>query len=137
MKQITSKQIKTRRTIATVLVVLCAVVIFGFSHVPGASYPAHPGFLNYIAHFCEYMVFAALLAIAFTGGRLKPWQVVVLAILIASAYAVSDELHQYFIPGRLCDPMDWLTDTLGATLGAIVTMFILRKIDSNSTANNH
>lgn len=126
----TSQQrIKRRRVISGVLAVLFAIVIFGFSHVPGASYPAHPGFLNYIAHFCEYMVFASLIVIGLHGGKLKPWQVFIIALLLASAYAVSDEIHQYFIPGRVSDPMDWLTDTAGAALGALVTMLIVRRID--------
>lgn len=118
-----------RRIVATTLVALCAIAIFIFSHIPGASYPPHPGFLNYIAHFCEYAVFAVLIAIALTGGKLKPWQVAIIALAIASAYAVSDEIHQYFIPGRVADPMDWLTDTLGATLGVIITTLVLKKID--------
>lgn len=118
---------RTRRIIAGVLAILAALAIFVFSHIPGASYPPHPGFLNYIAHFCEYMVFAALIAIALTGGKLKPWQVALIALAIASAYAASDEFHQYFIPGRLSDPMDWLTDTLGAALGVVITTLTLKK----------
>lgn len=121
---------KKRRIIAAALAILCAIVIFIFSHIPGASYPAHPGFLNYVAHFCEYMVFASLITIAFTGGKLKPWQVFLIALALASAYAATDEFHQYFIPGRLSDPMDWLTDTAGAALGALVTTLVLKRIDS-------
>lgn len=111
-----------------------AIVIFSLSHVPGTSYPSHPGFLNYVAHFSEYMVFAALLTIALTGGKLKTWQVILIALLLASAYAVSDELHQYFVPARMCDPMDWLTDTAGAAVGAVITSLVLKKIDAKHTA---
>lgn len=127
MQKQQNKPIKTRRIIAAVLAVLCAVVIFAFSHVPGASYPAHPGFLNYIAHFCEYLVFAALITVALTGGKLKAWQVALIALIIASAYAASDEIHQYFIPGRLSDPLDWLTDTLGAAAGVALATLVLRR----------
>lgn len=51
---------------------------------------------------------------------LVPWAAVVLAIACASLYGITDELHQYFVPGRACDPADWLVDTCGAALGAVL-----------------
>lgn len=48
------------------------------------------------------------------------WLAVVLAVACASLYGVTDELHQYFVPGRACDPADWLVDTCGAALGAML-----------------
>lgn len=39
-----------------------------------------------------------------------------LTIAIASIYAVSDEIHQYFVPGRSADLSDVLADVIGATL---------------------
>jgi VanZ family protein len=45
------------------------------------------------------------------------------ALLIAWAvtmvYALSDELHQVFVPGRHADPWDLVCDGLGATLGLL------------------
>ena len=41
-----------------------------------------------------------------------------MAIIAASIYGASDEYHQYFVPGRVCDWVDWVADTLGATLAA-------------------
>ena len=38
------------------------------------------------------------------------------AVALASLYAVTDEFHQSFVPGRMCDPADWLTDTLGGCI---------------------
>jgi VanZ family protein len=119
-----SKRLTRRRVIAGILAVLCAAAIFIFSHIPGESYPSHPGFLNNVAHFCEYLVLATLLTVALTGGRLKTWHVVLLALVLASAYAASDEFHQYFIPGRTPDIMDWATDTIGGTAGATLTTLL-------------
>ena len=48
------------------------------------------------------------------------WLAVLLAVACASLYGVTDELHQYFVPGRACDPADWLVDTCGAVLGAML-----------------
>ena len=47
-------------------------------------------------------------------GRKGAW----MAIIAASIYGASDEYHQYFVPGRVCDWVDWVADTLGATLAA-------------------
>ncbi len=71
-----------------------------------------------LAHFLEYLVFGMLLVWALTG-KFSPIKATLLAILIASLYGVSDEIHQYFVPGRFCDPWDWVVDTLGAALGAL------------------
>ncbi|WP_165172609.1 VanZ family protein [Adlercreutzia sp. ZJ242] len=73
--------------------------------------------ISSIAHFCEYTVFGALLQNAL---RLKvdARRAVAIAIICASLYGVTDEIHQIFVPGRACDPVDWIVDTLGATLGA-------------------
>lgn len=78
------------------------------------------------AHFLEYAVFGALLfgALFLTRrcrreGRLyRLWSLALVAVAIASLYGATDEFHQLFVPGRLCDPADWLTDTCGAALGA-------------------
>jgi VanZ family protein len=42
-----------------------------------------------------------------------------IALLIASAYAVTDEYHQSFVPMRTPDPADWALDTLGALAGVL------------------
>lgn len=60
-----------------------------------------------LAHFCEYTVFGALLANA-VGKRASAKQLMVfgVAVGIASAYAVTDEVHQLFVPDRMCDIVD-------------------------------
>ncbi len=44
----------------------------------------------------------------------------VLAIFIASLYALTDEVHQYFVPGREMDAKDWTIDLLGSSIGIVV-----------------
>jgi hypothetical protein len=41
------------------------------------------------------------------------------ALLITSAYAATDELHQTFVHGRHGSPVDWVIDTAGATLACV------------------
>jgi VanZ family protein len=52
---------------------------------------------------------------------------VLLAVVLASAYGVTDELHQAFVPGRVPDPADWLVDTAGAYAGAATGLLLARR----------
>lgn len=78
------------------------------------------------AHFCEYAVFGALLQNALRL-RLDARRAVAIAVICASLYGVTDEIHQLFVPGRACDPVDWIVDTLGATLGAVAKQLAERR----------
>lgn len=72
-------------------------------------------------HFAEYLVLGALLfhALWRSAPQQRRWLLVIAAVGIASLYGVTDEFHQSFVPGRLCDPADWVTDTVGAAVGAL------------------
>ena len=50
------------------------------------------------------------------------------SLLICSLYAATDELHQYFVPGRSCRWQDWLIDTTGILLGISLAFLIVRHI---------
>lgn len=82
--------------------------------------------LSSIAHFCEYTVFGALLANALRC-HMPLRRACLVAIACASLYGVSDEFHQLFVPGRMCDPVDWMVDTAGATLGSGIFYAMQRK----------
>ena len=86
--------------------------------------------VNVAAHFTEYLVFGGLLVLAArrTWPALGWGKLALVAIALASLYAVTDEFHQSFVPGRVCDPADWLTDTLGAALGASAAVLALEKM---------
>lgn len=50
----------------------------------------------------------------------------ILSWLIGTAYAVSDEIHQLFVPGRSGELMDTLIDSSGVLLGTIVLAFAIK-----------
>lgn len=58
--------------------------------------------LSSIAHFCEYTMFGALLANALRC-HMPLRRACLIAIACASLYGVSDEVHQLFVPERMCD----------------------------------
>ncbi len=120
----------TRRTaLAWAEVVLYAALIFALS---AQSHPLQ--FLppvvwghDKLLHMAEYAVLGGLIARALRLGGRRPAQVLVLALLAASLYGASDELHQRFVPDRTADPRDWAADTAGAALGAAAVTFLRRR----------
>lgn len=102
-------------------VVLWAGVIFAFSAVPslGTGLGTWDLVLRKLAHMTEYAILAALL---YRATRSAP-----LAFALASAYAVTDELHQTFVGGRHGSPVDWAIDTAGAGIGVLLYRTWLRR----------
>ena len=82
--------------------------------------------INSIAHFCEYTVFGALWANALRC-HMPLRRACALAVACGSLYGVTDEFHQLFVPGRMCDPVDWAVDTAGAALGPGIAFFLLSR----------
>ena len=76
-------------------------------------------FSDKVLHAVEYAVLGALCYRAIRGSGYGSWrqQAIPAAILLASLYGVSDEIHQAFVPFRNSSWLDWLADTVGAALG--------------------
>jgi VanZ family protein len=71
-----------------------------------------------LVHFAEYALLCALWWRALRT-RLDRRRAALLAFLIASGYAVTDEVHQTFVDGRHGSPLDWAIDTAGAAAAAL------------------
>lgn len=51
--------------------------------------------------------------------KLSMWNFLIRAEVFCALYACSDELHQYFVPGRSCKFFDVCVDSTGAFFGAL------------------
>lgn len=104
----------TRALSAWLPVVAWAGLIFALSSIPdlGTGLGGWDLALRKVAHVAEYAVLGALLVRAL--GRELP------AAAIGIAYAVTDEVHQAFVPGRHGAPVDVLVDALGVLVGVFV-----------------
>ena len=86
-----------------------------------SSVPSPPGGLtDKHEHFFFYGLLAALNVRALAKGE---WRGVGLnaalgAVLISSAYGVSDEFHQRFVPGRDYEVLDMVADAIGSVVAA-------------------
>ena len=79
------------------------------------------GISDKVLHAVEYAMLALLCYRAFrwAAGPVVARQAVVLAIVTASVFGLTDEVHQLFVPLREASWQDWLADTVGATLAAV------------------
>ncbi len=79
-----------------------------------------------VAHFAVYAALgasASLFSLTFKWrGRLPS------AFLVCFAYAVSDELHQYFVPGRAMRSYDIAIDSLGIISGITIAYFCVKML---------
>ena len=77
------------------------------------------------AHFIGYMILGILASglILYYGNINKKY---LLAFLICVIYAISDEIHQLFVPGRSGQVRDVLIDSAGSLLGIILVMAFVK-----------
>ena len=73
-------------------------------------------------HLIEYAILAILFLLAITKNKL--------VVFISYMYAISDEIHQSFIPGRTSRFRDTLIDLIGILIG----VFIFNKIKAKLTS---
>lgn len=69
------------------------------------------------AHFSIYLILGILVSDALKRSGNKGWRLITIALCICVLYAISDEVHQLFVPGRSGQAMDVLIDSVGAALG--------------------
>lgn len=77
------------------------------------------------AHFTEYAVLSALLCNALRTYALSAKLRWLLPVGISALYAVTDEIHQHFVPERACRLLDMGIDTAGALFGTAIFMLVV------------
>lgn len=107
-------------------------VVSGYSKVVGnhwtkkeildyASIIEYP--IRKLAHMSEYALLSLLIFFATKqilerkGKEISFKRAGVFAIVGSAIYAITDEVHQYFVPGRSCRMFDVGVDTFGAVIG--------------------
>lgn len=108
---------------AWLLLGLWALVIAFLTLIPGEEIPQF-GFKNMdkVIHLLEFFAFGFLMLDAFLKLHLDVniGVLLIFTIVLGSAYAGMGEWVQTFIPGRMPDKYDLLSDLLGLNLGAFM-----------------
>ena len=107
-----------------------AATIFVLSSFPGTAYPATDLYqADKLVHLGLYGLLGLLCARGLLRGARAhhPWATWLIASALSTAYGMSDELHQRFVPGRNSDWRDVCADAAGSLLGAAVILLVARR----------
>ncbi len=80
------------------------------------------GFVRTLAHFSEYAALGLLSTLFLCTYSLKRRWALCFAVSFSALYAVTDEIHQIFVPGRAAQFSDFLVDTSGALCGSLLLL---------------
>lgn len=110
-------KMNTIRKLAWVFAIATAVTIFFISSITFPTGPAGPpSYFSVIYHFFAFFWLAFFLVVAVN----RIW-IIGPAIL----YALLDEIHQYFVPGRACTLTDFMIDCIGIFSAALICYIIV------------
>lgn len=113
----------------TLPLIIWVIIMLILSSIPGSGIPSSPVIpVDKIAHFTEYLVFAALLGRYIYFKKNRALIATLLIVFIVSiVYSALDELHQLYIPYRDCSYEDLIADILGVLFGLLAFRFIAIK----------
>ena len=83
-------------------------------------------FIRKTAHVFIYFILGLCATNTFAQIIKEKRRLFVISLSFCSFYAATDELHQYFVPGRACMLQDWLFDTIGSLLAVCAAVYVLR-----------
>ena len=116
----------------TAITICYMLLITLLSHVPQEDIPesiaSGPGNTDFLFHFVEYSILGFLLFGSITSDESLTFHPFYSSLLIGISFAILDEFHQSFVPGRHMSSIDMIFDSLGILFGT----FICPRIASNS-----
>ena len=120
------KWLEKNYIISKVLAILIMLFIFYLSSIPGSGFPSGLGISTKIYHLGIFFVLSFFLSISIIKGKNQNKDLVYLAAIICIFYALTDELHQLFVPGRTSAVTDVLIDSIGILIANITYITFLR-----------
>lgn len=103
------------------VVIAWMCLIFSLSNIPAKSFPvAATNYEEILAHFFLYAVLSFLLLRAALAYEKNKHLAFYAALFILTLYAISDEFHQGFVPGRSVSFADLAVDVIAGLVVAAV-----------------
>ena len=97
--------------------VLYLILLFILSSIPTLPLPRIIQYEDLVLHASAYGVLYMLARRGFP--RASSWTILLFVFL----YGLSDEIHQWFVPGRVCDPLDFVADCAGGTIAMVISRY--------------
>lgn len=103
-------------------VLVYCLAIFVQSSFPATEHIPEFDFADKLLHAGAYALLAMLLYRAFDAMSKRPStaSLVLLSIFLTALYGASDEVHQYFVPARSAEFLDFAADALGGIIGVTI-----------------
>lgn len=144
-------EINKKQIIYFVLIIIWMIIVFTFSNEPAEKSSKTSGgitekvveviikdnkkitqsqrdtietLIRKCAHFGLYLIGGFLTVNFISTTKIQGKSVFIYAIIFTFCYAVSDEVHQLFVPGRSGEVRDVLIDTAGACIGVMMFWII-------------
>lgn len=108
------------------ITIIGAILIFYISSLSFA--PSAAGGTNFLAilyHILAFFSFSFFLFISLVRGQ-KKYMLFSIVILISFMYGLTDEIHQYFVPGRACAFFDVFLDSVGIAFASLIYLIRLK-----------
>ena len=132
------KTLIIKRIIFGIMLLTTFVMIFQFSastgddsHGISADVTEVEPYIRKIAHFSVYAFVGIWEMLFLNTFDIKDEKKLLLGALIGTTYAITDELHQRFIPGRSAQIIDVVIDSEGNLLGVLGVLLIVMLIKRN------
>lgn len=156
---------KFGKIIAVILVILWMILVFWFSGQVGDDSKVTSGntirkivkifatnidkeslenvvealqpFARKVAHFTLYTLGGIIIYNAYNTCLKKLNNKIPLALVTGMLYAITDEIHQYFVPGRSCRAFDVFIDSCGTFTGILICILILKIISKIAKSSSN
>lgn len=114
-----TRDLNLRKSFSFLLLIAYMGLIFYLSSIPLELPEISWDPTKFTLHLGEYFILA-LLALNALGTRST-------SFLISSIYGITDEIHQSFVPTRMCSFSDMIADILGSLLAIVLYSLLLKK----------
>ena len=110
----------------TVITICYMFIIVFVSHIPQKDIPesiSSPNNIDLLLHFVEYSILGFLLFQSINTDEFFTISPLYGSVVIGIFFAILDEFHQSFVPGRHMSSMDMLFDSVGILFGTFSSRF--------------
>lgn len=105
--------------VSLLITILIAGFIYYISNTPSSGFPENLGIKTKIYHLGIYFLLGFFICLTVIRGKITNKYLIIITLLLAIAYAISDEIHQFFVPGRHCTFRDVFIDSTGILISVV------------------